>query len=143
MIEFRSKRSKSSAPGGYGSIDRKGYRRISVNNKLIREHILVWRHFKGDIPNGMEIHHKDGNKLNNEIDNLELIDSLTHRHLHAGYRTIGGMLYKRCPTCGKMKQNFQYTQIKYGRWSTYCKPCRAINAKLRYQNLRVAEPVDG
>jgi hypothetical protein len=132
MIEFRSKHSKSTAPGGYGSIDRKGYRRISVNNKLVREHILVWRHFKGTIPKGMEIHHKDGDKLNNEIDNLELIDSLSHRHLHAGYETRADGLYKRCFECREVKLVSQYTPRKIG-VEPKCKKCRVIEVQRWYQ----------
>ncbi len=128
MIEFRSKRIKSSAPGGYGSIDRKGYRRIGVNNKLFREHTLVWRHFNGEIPAGMEIHHKDGDKLNNEIGNLELVDRLTHRHLHAGYEVIDGVIYKRCVTCAEVKLEVQYTRRKAGGLSSSCKKCRAVKA---------------
>lgn len=34
---------------------------------------LVWQAFKGKIPEGMEIYHLDGNKLNDRLDNLRLI----------------------------------------------------------------------
>ena len=139
MIEFRSKRSPSTAPGGYGSIDRKGYRRISVNNRIIREHILVWQHYNGPIPAGMEIHHKDGDKLNNEIDNLELIDSLSHRHLHAGYEMRGGELHKLCPGCSEVKSVFQYTPRKNG-VSTKCKSCRVIEVRRWYYRTKNGRP---
>lgn len=36
-------------------------------------HRLVWLAWKGPIPNGYEINHRDGNKLNNCLDNLELM----------------------------------------------------------------------
>jgi hypothetical protein len=36
----------------------------------------MWETFVGEIPKGQEIHHKDHNKLNNSLDNLELV---THR----------------------------------------------------------------
>lgn len=35
-------------------------------------HRLVWQHFNGDIPDGLIVNHKDGNKSNNRPDNLEL-----------------------------------------------------------------------
>lgn len=35
-------------------------------------HRLVWQYFKGKIPNGLTINHKDGIKDNNHPDNLEL-----------------------------------------------------------------------
>jgi hypothetical protein len=35
-------------------------------------HRLVWQHLYGDIPDGLLVNHKDGNKSNNRPDNLEL-----------------------------------------------------------------------
>jgi hypothetical protein len=46
-------------------------------------HILVMKAFFGGIPEGLEPNHKDGNKFNNHIDNLELIthsDNCHHAH---------------------------------------------------------------
>lgn len=34
---------------------------------------LVWTSFKGDIPDGYHVGHKDGNKSNNCLDNLKLV----------------------------------------------------------------------
>ena len=47
-----------------GSIDGKRYSGFA--------HRLVWQYFHGDIPDGLTINHKDGNKINNHPDNLEL-----------------------------------------------------------------------
>ena len=38
-----------------------------------RVHVLVTKHFIGDIENGLTVNHKDGNKFNNHADNLEII----------------------------------------------------------------------
>lgn len=45
-------------------------------------HRVVWEHFKGPIPKNHVIHHKDGNKLNNSIDNLECLTQAEHSRLH-------------------------------------------------------------
>ena len=47
-------------------------------------HRDVWVHFNGDIPDGHDIHHKDHDKENNDIGNLECISKSLHRlhHLH-------------------------------------------------------------
>ena len=37
------------------------------------EHRVIWCLLKGDIPNGLQINHKDFNRANNNIDNLELM----------------------------------------------------------------------
>lgn len=44
-------------------------------------HRLVWIAFKGQIPEGFEVNHKDLDKHNNRLDNLELLthsDNLKH-----------------------------------------------------------------
>ncbi len=36
-------------------------------------HKIVWTTFMGDVPAGLEISHKDDDKTNNALDNLEVI----------------------------------------------------------------------
>ena len=49
-------------------------------------HMLIhrwnWIQANGPIPEGYHIHHKDENKLNNSLDNLEMISSADHTSLH-------------------------------------------------------------
>lgn len=52
------------------------------HNKRQRLHVYVWEYYNGDIPKGYEVHHKDGDKYNNEIENFELLIGLKHRKLH-------------------------------------------------------------
>lgn len=77
--------------GIYGALrkpfnTRAGY--ASVSLKTIRGwhnyaiHRLVWMAWVGPIPKGIWINHKDGNKLNNSIDNLELTTP-SENHIHA------------------------------------------------------------
>lgn len=49
-------------------------------------HRLVWETYVGEIPKGMWINHKDGNKLNNCVDNLEVVTP-SQNLLHA-YREL-------------------------------------------------------
>lgn len=42
----------------------------------------VWINAYGAIPEGMDIHHKDGDKDNNEIANLEMLDRSEHLKRH-------------------------------------------------------------
>lgn len=46
-------------------------------------HRAVYELFKGSIPPGYHVHHKDHNKDNNSIDNLELIEAKQHLSEHA------------------------------------------------------------
>ena len=48
----------------------------------IHAHRWVWINHFGTIPEGMDIHHKDGNKLNNKIGNLEMLTRKEHKQKH-------------------------------------------------------------
>ena len=54
----------------------------SIKGKRYRLHRYVYEKHYGEIPKGYEIHHKDQNKDNNEIDNLELLTSTEHKKKH-------------------------------------------------------------
>lgn len=62
-------------PNGYMGVN------IKVNNikHNIYMHRLMWMMHNGKIPEGKEINHKDGNKANNSIENLELVTSSENR----------------------------------------------------------------
>lgn len=48
----------------------------------IKFHRFIWECANGDIPEGYDIHHKNEDKLNNSISNLELMKRFEHNHLH-------------------------------------------------------------
>lgn len=50
-----------------------GYLRGTVNKKRVTIQKYVWEKIKGLVAQGFVIHHIDGNKLNNDITNLELV----------------------------------------------------------------------
>ena len=47
-----------------------------------RLHRAVWKYHNGEIPKGYHIHHKDENRSNNSIENLEMIKGSEHLALH-------------------------------------------------------------
>lgn len=61
---------------------KKGY--MYCGHKVV--HREIWKSVHGPIPPGHHIHHKDGNKLNNSIENLECISQSEHMSLHAKER---------------------------------------------------------
>ena len=53
-----------------------------------RMHRYVWEHYNGEIPVGYEIHHKDHDPANNDVDNLELLTAREHKKYHAKIQGI-------------------------------------------------------
>ena len=68
-----------------GSVDKKyGYVKVNPPKgyKHCKLHQYIWICVNGDIPNGFDIHHIDGNKLNNSIYNLEIVEHKKHMSEH-------------------------------------------------------------
>ena len=55
---------------------------ICSKSRLPWAHRWVWMNEKGKIPKGLDVHHIDGDKENNEISNLELVTRSEHQKRH-------------------------------------------------------------
>lgn len=61
----------------------------------LRLHRAVWASENGPIPEGMDIHHKDGNRNNNELSNLEALSSPAHHKRHSDEQTNEQKIWRR------------------------------------------------
>lgn len=59
-----------------------GYYELT-NGKRTPMHIYVWTFYNGEIEKGMDIHHIDFDKSNNNINNLQLLTKSEHTKLHS------------------------------------------------------------
>lgn len=59
-----------------------GYPAIFLDGQNQHVHRLVWIKHRGEIPKGCVVHHKDENKLNWDIENLEVISRSEHLKRH-------------------------------------------------------------
>ena len=112
--------------------DRKGYPTIWINNKSIKLHIYIWEKVNGEKPKGFQLHHKDFNKRNYLIDNLELVNQSDHFKIHAGWiRENGEWILKPCKDCKKLLSLDKFYQRKGLTPSNYCIKCSSLLFKLR------------
>jgi len=69
------------------------YKRRKVNGRCIDEHRYVWEQAHGPIPAGFEIHHKNEDRGDNRLENLELVEISSHRRSHATKGSKGRTWY--------------------------------------------------
>lgn len=70
----------------YPRLSMRGYKKYG---KDFFQHREKWSYYNGNIPEGYVIHHKDGNKLNNSVDNLEALSDFEHRSIHSSHLPKG------------------------------------------------------
>jgi hypothetical protein len=104
-------------------VDAKGYAYIGQQ----AEHRLVWREHNGPIPRGLSVHHINGVKDDNRIENLMLVDTKTHSWIHNGYQQDAtGEWRKTCAACGKEKALGEFPRWRDGKHAHWCKGCYSV-----------------
>lgn len=72
------------------SLAKDGHYRIHgwVDGKAKHQYLsrMIWEYFYGKIEPGKILHHKDFNKLNNNLENFILLDNAEHASVHYPYR---------------------------------------------------------
>lgn len=64
----------------------------SKENKAVHQwvHRMIWEAVYGAIPDGMTIHHLDGNPENNTVANMKLVTPTEHNQIHYPERLVNG-----------------------------------------------------
>jgi hypothetical protein len=102
----------------------------------------VWSQTHGPIPPGWHIHHKDGNKLNDDLHNLEALPAGVHERQHHTKDELwhidpNGTLRRKCSDCGEFKPREEYRKTgRQRKWPSYCKSCESIRNRKRYQERK-------
>lgn len=111
-----------------------GYLVSVVNGKLRRIHRMIMEHHIGRPLKPWEVvHHKDGNKCNNRLRNLEIMLTNAHSSLHSTGRR---QLCKRGHALAG--ENVYVSHLKNGDIRRICKICELARRKHQPSRLRMA-----
>lgn len=126
----------SKAPNGQGTIGG-GYKRHHVGSSQIGEHVLICEKAIGrKLSKGTEVHHVDGNGLNNNPTNLVICPNKAyHKLLHSRARALaesGNANYRKCWICKQYDEpNIMYVDGK----RAHHQSCASAYYKKRKNNM--------
>jgi hypothetical protein len=107
------------------------YRKVKINGRSVSEHRWVWEQAYGPIPLGYIVHHRNNDKLDNRLVNLELLTHAEHsRHHNDKHPRV-----KTCEACGA---EYEPPATKRSRSKTCSRPC-ALELMRRAAIRREAE----
>ena len=120
-----------------------GYPTIWLNNQNILVHRYVWEKYHGHIPKGYHIHHKDHNKHNFDISNLEIYLQTDHNRKHAlesglGKSNKGKMKTYASGFCGLPRPVTLYKDFTEINFDSVSEAARFLNIKRISDVTRVA-----
>jgi hypothetical protein len=105
------------------------YPAISIYDEKIHIHrLLMMYKLQSDIDTNYYVHHIDGNKLNADIDNLELIDSKKHQSYHNKEKKLTKEHRKKISEANRKRKGIKLKKrVDMPRLSEYIKQGLSIN----------------
>ena len=111
----RVRMNKANARVLKGSLDRYGYRRVCLDGKTVKVHVLVARAFHGPRPDGLDCAHLNGNCSDNSASNLRWVTrSENNSHQYAHGRKVSTNLQPRGPQIAPEKRSAIIEDIQAG-----------------------------
>lgn len=113
----------------------------ATKHGYVLEHRIVMENYLERLLNKSEIvHHKDENKKNNEIKNLEVMSDSSHSKYH-GKKTLANLVDFKCPTCKKVftQRRNNSRLVKGGIFSSCSPKCRGAFSRMMQLSGRTHE----
>lgn len=114
------------------------------NHGYVMEHRLVLEEKLGFHIDSRKyhVHHIDGVKDNNKLENLQLVTPEEHHRIENGWKQIDGVWFKPCYVCKEMlpntPDNFYFRKSGTKRSIASCKPCtKKISIEARENRIRI------
>ena len=119
-----------------------GYRLITVDGEQVLEHRhIMEKHIGRKLLPHEVVHHKDEDKTNNNISNLEIMTNSDHSYHHHKTTFLNGT-HKQCSVCREVKLHEMFARVNNPRSRSGLRSrCKACDAVSRKASLKARRPL--
>jgi hypothetical protein len=113
----------------------------TVNNYVLHHRVVMENHLERLLGPDEIVHHKNGNKKDNSIENLEVLTTLEHYYLHLVTGRQKRIVKLRCPECGQdfeKAASYYFSKMKSSKFkAAFCSPIRRgkFSSKAQHHGL--------
>ncbi len=133
--------------GNYNYIKIPEHPNATSNGYVLEHRVVMEKHLNRLLNSNEVVHHKNGKRKQNDVENLEIMDKPNHTKIHQAHRT-SKMVKLKCPNCDVEfdRRKGQTHLQKPSKWTACSKSCRGIFSRLitlQGKTLEVDKAISG